>query len=204
MTTWFGADPGGVRNFGVAALHADGSFETWCRSSVDEAVALMEGADGVGIDCPMWWTSAQGGGRRVDAWLRHKYGIHPLTVQAVNALRGAVVVQGIMLAMRLRERSPDLPITEAHPKPLLIASGHAERGFGLTDASWPVFAEKFKVAKKMPRPRDEHQRDALLGAVAAREGASGAWRDLSVDRDPSELDPKHLWFGKVNYWWPQP
>jgi hypothetical protein len=51
-------------------------------------------------------------------------------------------------------------------------------------------------------PLDEHQRDALISAVAAREGDSGRWRDLSADRDPEELDPKRLWFGQVAYWWP--
>jgi hypothetical protein len=49
--TWFGADPGGIKNFGIAVLQADGSFRAWCRSSVDEAVQLIEGPQAVGIDC---------------------------------------------------------------------------------------------------------------------------------------------------------
>jgi predicted nuclease with RNAse H fold len=129
--TWFGADPGGIDNFGVAALHADGSFDTWGRSSVDEAVELIDAPEAIGIDCPMWWTSAVGRGRHVDAWLRQTHGLHPGTVQSVNSLRGAVVVQGIMLAMRLRERHPNLPITETHPKALLVA-------LELDPAPWPA------------------------------------------------------------------
>ena len=190
---WFGADPGGKDKFGVAALRADGSFDTWCCSSVDQAVRLIDTPEAIGIDCPMWWTSAIGGGRRVDAWLRRTYGIRSGTVQSVNSLRGAVVVQGIMLAMRLRKRLPDLPITETHPKALLAA-------LALNSAPWSRLAEMFGL--KGDAPLGTHRRDALLSAVATREGACGRWHDLSANRDPEELDPKQLWFGPVAYWWP--
>lgn len=192
--TWFGADPGGKDKFGVAALHADGSFDTWCCSSVDQAVRIMDAPKAAGIDCPMWWSSAVGGGRYVDAWLRKTYGVHSGTVQSVNSLRGAVVVQGIMLAMRLRERHPNLPITETHPKALLIA-------LGLVPAPWPHLAAMFGL--KGDAPHGEHRRDALLSAIATREGSCGRWRDLSVDRNPEELDTTRMWFGPVAYWWPR-
>ena len=35
---WYGVDPGGVSHFGVALLRRNGTFKTWCRSSVDEAI----------------------------------------------------------------------------------------------------------------------------------------------------------------------
>jgi predicted nuclease with RNAse H fold len=190
---WFGADPGGEDRFGVASLRADGSFDTWCCSSVDDAVRLIDSPRAIGIDCPMWWSSVAGGGRRVGSWLRKTYGIPSGTVQSVNSLRGAVVVQGILLAMRLRERAPAVAITETHPKALLIA-----RKFNR--APWSRIADAFKL--KGREPSNMHRRDALLGAVAAREGASGRWRDLSLDRNPDELDPKHMWFGPITYWWP--
>jgi integrase len=69
----------------------------------------------------MWWASAAGGGRRVDSWIRATYDIASGTVQSVNSLRGAVAVQGILLAMRLRTQTPNVPITEAHPKALFLA-----------------------------------------------------------------------------------
>ena len=34
---WFGADPGGQNKFGVAILHDDGAFKTFCVSCADEA-----------------------------------------------------------------------------------------------------------------------------------------------------------------------
>jgi hypothetical protein len=67
---WFGADPGGIKNFGLAVLHEDGRFETGCCSSVDDAVSWIKQPEAVGIDCPLWWSSAAGGGRSVDAWIR--------------------------------------------------------------------------------------------------------------------------------------
>ena len=197
--SWFGADPGGKGKFAVAKLDADGRFETWCCSSVEEALQWIKSAKAVGIDCPTWWSSVAGGGREVDRWLRCKYRLHSGTVQSVNSLRGAAVVQGVLLAMRLRERSPNLPITETHPKALL-------KTYRLSsDPSWFKIAETFGLNREKPKRWNEHRRDALLSAVAAREGMLGRWRDLSVDidRDRGELDPKKLWFGPVSYWWPQ-
>jgi hypothetical protein len=191
---WFGADPGGGAFFGLAVLYADGRFETRCCSSVDEAVLWIKDPEAVGIDCPLWWSSAAGGGRLVDSWLRKTFGIHSGTVQSVNSLRGAVVVQGVLLAMRVRVESPTTAITEAHPKALLKA-------LRLNDRSWSAIAEWFCLDG--PVPRNEHERDALLSAVAARDGSRGIWRDLSTDRHPSELDPKNIWFGPVSYWWPK-
>jgi hypothetical protein len=104
------------------------------------------------------------------------------------------VVQGVLLAMRLRIRSPSLPITEAHPKALLKA---------LKLDGWASIAEQFELRGSDPGRRSEHERDALLSAVAAREGMRQTWRDLSSDRWTSELDPKQLWFGPVSYWWPE-
>jgi hypothetical protein len=93
--------------------------------------------------------------------------------------------------MCLRRQYPNLAITETHPKALLKA---------LNLVGWSDIVKNFGL--KGDEPLDEHQRDALLGAVAAREGASQKWRDLSVDRNSQELDPKKLWFGSVSYWWP--
>jgi hypothetical protein len=86
--TWHGADPGGINCFGVAALEDDGSFKTWLCSSVDEAMTKIVEPTGVGIDCPLWWSSGEGGGRLADGWLRQTYQIPPGTVQSVNSLRG--------------------------------------------------------------------------------------------------------------------
>jgi len=189
---WYGADPGGRNCFGLARLSKDGKFETILVSSVDEAMDFIEQPTALGIDCPLWWSSGKGGGRRADRWLRETYVISSGTVQSVNSLRGAVLVQGVMLAMRVRALNQNVLITETHPKALLKARK-------LRD--WKDTAKYFGLDGR--EPATEHERDAILSAVAAREGAQRHWtHDLSIERDKSELDPKDIWFGPVNYWWP--
>src|SRR5258708_39832371 len=64
--TWFGADPGGADNFGVAVLRENGTCVTKCVSGADEAlnwICKFGRPKGAGIDCPLWWASGQGGGR---------------------------------------------------------------------------------------------------------------------------------------------
>jgi predicted nuclease with RNAse H fold len=191
--TWYGADPGGDRRFGVAALEENGSFKTWLCSSVDEALTKIVRPTSVGIDCPLWWSSGAGGGRRADGWLRMTYKIPSGTVQSANSLKGAVLIQGIVLAMKLRKSYPKVPITESHPKALL-------RALGLND--WTAISNCFSLHG--PKPSTDHERDALIGAVAAREGSTRRWKlDLALSLDPNELDPKDTWFGEVHYWWPE-
>jgi len=140
----------------------------------------------------MWWSAGAGGGRLVDAWLRETYQIASGTVQSVNSLKGAVLVQGILLAMIVRERIPSIQVTETHPKALLKA-------MNLRD--WTSVSEAFDL--EGVEPRTEHERDALVGAVVARFGHTGRWtQDLAVMRGPSELGPNRMWFGQVHYWWP--
>jgi hypothetical protein len=56
--TWFGADPGGRKAFGVALLRDSGEFETGLVSCADEAMGWLCGTattiDAAGIDAPLW------------------------------------------------------------------------------------------------------------------------------------------------------
>jgi len=47
------------------------------------------------------------------------------TVQAVNSLRGACLVQGILTAILLRQRVPEIHVSESHPKAVLWLLGAA-------------------------------------------------------------------------------
>ena len=196
---WFGADPGGKRCFGVACLSNDGTFETDLVSGADEAVAWIldrdNPIDGLGIDCPLWWSSQGSSDRHADKWLRRQYRDLRIsrTIQAANSLQGAVLIQGMMLAYRIRKRRGNVPITEAHPKVLTKALGIA---------GWEATSSYFELVDR--EPGDFHQRDALLAAIAAKMGFTGAWkRDLAEERDLSELKPSEMWFGNVRYFWPE-
>jgi hypothetical protein len=201
---WFGADPGGDNKFGVPILREDCSFDTDLRSSAEEAMDwlkektdwLKQEPSAAGIDAPLWWSAGQRGWRKADCKLKNQYPKAAKVVLALNSLMGACLVQGVMLAIHLRERFRSLPITEAHPKALLWA-------LDLNDDTnnWPKLAERFGL--KGDPPVTEHQRDALLAAVAAREGFLKRWpNDLATDRFPEEQDPAKIPHAPIVYWWP--
>lgn len=198
---WVGADPGGKKNFGVAVLWPDGFACTCCVSCADEAVEAvnewLDGASpaGVGVDAPLWWSSGISGGRCVDQWIRSRYGLSGGQVQASNSLRGAALVQGPMFVQRIRELLPVVPVvpvTETHPNALLVALDTDERAF------YRRFSVRLKAGVV-----SEHERDAMISAVAAREGFGGRWcHDLSDFRYPSEQDPSRFWLAPIHYFWP--
>jgi predicted nuclease with RNAse H fold len=127
---WFGADPGGTRNgkpcFGVAWIRKNGMFETSSTDCAHGAFRWIQKHSVVplamGIDSPLWWSSLKGGERQVDVLLRKKYRDSiGQSVQSLNSLPGAVLVQGMMLACESRKHWKDLKITETHPRALLKA-----------------------------------------------------------------------------------
>ena len=84
---WVGADPGGIGNFGLAFVDSSGLLRCSTVSSVDEAANRIVATGeplGIGIDAPMWWSAGRGGGRKVDAKLRRRYGISSGTVQSAK------------------------------------------------------------------------------------------------------------------------
>jgi predicted nuclease with RNAse H fold len=104
---------------------------------------------------------------------------------------GSVIVQGMLFAAKIRERFPDVPITESHPKALRMASG-------LNSA-----AEWLRERSILFETQNDDELDATIAAICAREGFSGNWeKDLASDRFPEEQDPKNQWFGPVYYFWP--
>ena len=189
---WLGVDPGGENSFGLALLHANEKLETYCVSSTDEAMSKINGEPlGMGIDAPLWWSSGRSSDRLADQWIRKTHKISAGTVQTANSLRGAALVQGVMFAFRMRERYPSVKITEVHPKALALALG-----------GWS--SERLHRLG-LPSIDREHERDATLAAIAAREGFSKNWNlDLSITRHPSEQDPHDYWLSPIHYFWPQP
>lgn len=195
---WIGVDPGGVGCFGVAILSADGTCHSCSVDHVDAAVevilALVEAAPaGLGVDAPLWWCSGSGGLRHSDKWIRDQYGLHHRHVQAVNSLWGSVLAQGMMLVARLRERFPEVSVTETHPKAVIVALGRDPWASHFRELSTNLTLDS----------KPDHERDALISAIAAREGFEGRWqRDLTEHRYPSEQDPSAHWLAPVHYFWP--
>lgn len=190
---WAGCDPGGDGKFGVAALKPDGTFVAGSVSGVVEGLKWFEARPrAIGVDAPLWWCARPGGGRRADQWLRDTYRIDSGTVQSVNSLKGAAIAQAPLFIERARQRFGPIPVTETHPKALLRA----------LRIDWPTFQTRFGISGEVS---DEHQRDAVIGAVAAREAFSSRWcLDLANDRYPEEQDPSTYWLAPIHYFWPSP
>lgn len=195
---WIGADPGGEKKFGVAILFGNGTTKSWCVDHADAAVEKVSQTiecipAGVGVDAPLWWSSGKSSDRRADQWLRTRFALSGGNVQAGNSLKGANLIQGALFVYRMRELYPEIPVTESHPKALWAAMQ-----FG----SWPAFCTKYSITAPLT-PAQLDERDAIIGAVAAREGFEHRWPiDLTIDRHLSELDPMSYWLAPVHYFWP--
>lgn len=180
MKVILGLDPGGKGNFGWCIVRDSNEMPSQpiasgladnAEMAVTAAVAeIPEGGllIAAGIDAPLFWQKR--GSREVDLIVRRA--IHLAgsphasgTVQDVNSLRGACIVQGVLSAISLRERFPTIPITEAHPKALLWLLPEAAR----------------------LKANSEHERDALLAAVTAWAAYNSlpGWSDIhSAEPDP--------------------
>lgn len=195
---WIGADPGGEGNFGLAILQSDGTAYTRRVNCADDAVEVVRSKvyqepGGVGVDAPLWWSSAKSSDRKADQWLRSTYGFSGGQVQTANSLRGAALVQGAMFVYRIRELFPAVGVTESHPKALLKA-------LKLKDEA--AFLDHYGVRTDRSES-NEHERDAIVAAVSAREGFEQRWtRDLSIERGSREQNPSTYWLAPVHYFWP--
>ena len=206
-----GFDPGGAGNFGwsecgVASDHLQRPLKTGLADDAWDALNQVKDAIrssssradprilAAGIDAPLFW--GRRGNRAIDAILRQalkrsKFPTPGGTVQQVNSLRGACMVQGVLLAKYLREWDPQLPITEAHPKALQHLLRHSGQ---------PEMTELARLTEGLEDR--EHERDATLSAI----GAWAMYKKLPGWRDiyDQECRPVQLFDTPVAYWMPLP
>jgi len=211
MEIYLGFDPGGDKQFGWTVCSATrrtlyvlaAADAGDAKEAVEAAIAKIPPTGkvvGAGIDAPLFWTET--GGRNVDKLVRRA--IRELgapypegTVQHLNSLRGACLVQGVLAANLLHEKLSEITITESHPKALLYLLGIANRekpvaAVSLTDLSEYVVCDIGRIS--------QHSRDAVLGAVAAfaqREKRQG-WKNLYEE----EIKPIKPFGYPVAYWMP--
>ena len=148
-----------------------------------------------GIDAPMFWSP--NGFRNVDQILLRVLEALNIenrsgTVQQLNSLRGAALVQGVLLGWHLRN-TWDLQITESHPKVLdhLLMHYEHHETLALVD----------DLAENIHDP-ERHIRDAILSAVTAWAMVYKLprWRNIFQD-EPNPLQPFDT---PVSYWMPVP
>lgn len=192
MDIVLGFDPGGAAQFGWSALECSpdlplrvlaAGLANHAEQAVDSALAVLSPQDRVvaaGIDSPLYWTPSgvRESDRRVRDHVRRAGARSSAggTVQHPNCLQGACVVQGPTAALLLRRRVPGIPLTESHPKALLWAlhiASESRRPSAITLSDLSHLAEGSTGGT-------EHERDAVLGGVAAWFMVTGAagWGDL--------------------------
>jgi len=124
-----GFDPGGTTGVSVLRILADGSTtaETDSVASVDDAIDWAvnqcqgETPTAAGIDTFLCWSTERSGWRRIDLKLRNAFPDVRASVFSSNSAYGAMAVQGVAIALRLRERWPSVILNETHPKVLYHA-----------------------------------------------------------------------------------
>ncbi len=215
-----GFDPGGKGSFGWSVCSYisgnPGSLEriktgladdAWdALSRVKDAIRCSAFQDGypvlaAGIDAPLFW-SREGNRKKVEQILREVLSCAGFenpgsTVQAVNSLRGACSVQGVLLARYLHCTWKSL-VTESHPKALQ----HLVRHTGQPDLEKLVE----RLTRGLASQEREHERDATLAAVSAwaaidKGNLPGCWTNL-YEEEPKPIQQP---FGTpVSYWMPIP
>jgi predicted nuclease with RNAse H fold len=170
-----GFDPGGQKQFGwcVAEMTQAGNLYLIDSGTANDSVSAVSQATrnlptlnqvaGVGIDSPLYWVAE--GTRSADTLIRsemRRKGAKHVggTVQQVNSLRGACLVQGIMTAQLLRSRLPSIRITETHPKALLWLIGVARQNLRGADVRMSHLGSFISGGLDSI---SEHERDAALG-----------------------------------------
>jgi hypothetical protein len=213
MSVLLGFDPGGEDGFGWCVadyapelplpLRALGVVDN-VHDALREVMARVSSGEQIvaaGIDAPLFWVSC--GDRKADCILRTELrqlgSPHPGgTVQAVNSLRGACLVQGMLTAVRLRETLESLPITESHPKAILWLLRVANRNQHPSGISLSSLSQ-FQVQKSYEGT--DHERDAALAMLSAWAMLSQppGWRNLygEESRPYSPLSPP------LGYWMPE-
>ena len=192
---YIGFDPGGDKAFGWSILsHREHEFNvvatgtcSSARSALAEAAAACPHAPlALAIDAPLFWVAE--GDRNADRLVRKMVcaqGGHSGTVSHVNSLRGACLVQGVMVARVATEMWSEAKISEAHPKALLAVSTKAQAFLKLVTSNWNT----------------EHERDATIAAYTAHMFASGSagWHNLVLQ----ERNIFHPVGPNVAYWFPK-
>jgi len=209
MGVFLGFDPGGAGAFGWCVLDGNAlPLNLRARGIANHAHDALNGAlqaagnnaiDAVGIDAPLFWRSD--GDRQVDQVTRTQIvglGSPGGTVNHVNSMRGACLIQGVAVGLLTRQLvRPDVPISEAHPKAMLWLLGVASpanppENISLADLPG-YFVGNVQGAS-------DHERDAAVGALSAFAMVNQLqnWHDLFQH----EVNPLLPLQQPLGYWMP--
>ena len=214
MKVLLGFDPGGAGKFGWAVCIdkvnglkvLDAGTADNAKEAIEKSLRVIPKQASVvaaGIDAPMFWVidGARESDRRVRAAITLLGAPSPGgTVQHFNSLRGACLIQGLLVLKLLRQIYPNLPVTEAHPKALLWLMGIARKGY---EPKMVKPGDIEEIIIKGAEFGSEDERDAILGAFTAQASLrkTSGWEDLlKFERDPvlAGEAPIAYWMPKID------
>ena len=182
--TLVGYDPGGNGSHGLALLHlSDGAasrLDVATCADVETVLQHLETAGpllGIGVDTLTCWSTGPSGWRPADRWMRRRYPDVQRSVASPNTLYGSMSLSGMAVLLARRDRSPDVPVTEAHPKVLYHAL--TGRKYAYVAGARATDALLSDVLEVRVQTRNDHEWDAAASAAAVLHWLRGAWpRDL--------------------------
>jgi hypothetical protein len=188
-----------VRHSATGVVSAKVGSANSVDSAIQWAIEQAQGKEptGAGIDTFLCWGSGKSGWRPMDTSLRHTYEKVKPSVFSSNSAYGAMAVQGMAIALRLRQLWPAIHLNETHPKVLYhaLTEGLYLRGDISPMTEWLLqrFSPPLSTSVK-----NDHQWDALFSAWATGEGLSKRWKHDLLTGIPNLIFPA----GNVTYFWP--
>jgi len=141
-----GFDPGGARAFGWAILRTAESGTqllatgtcSCARQALDAVrAAAVQQPRALAVDAPLFWSES--GDRKADQYVRRMVcsaGGSSGTVSHVNSLRGACLVQGVLITRMASLVWPHAEISEAHRKRSLSFRAKLPNFFAHSSIGW--------------------------------------------------------------------
>lgn len=186
VTRFLGYDPGGASDHGVAELDVDLTTgrvlgATTARVATADAACAHFRATmtatavaGIGVDTLTEWCLGHAGWRPADAWLRQRYPQVQASVDNPNHINGAMSLNGMGVLTLLRQASPALVVTEAHPKVLYFALAQAKYDWSTSRPQMVQWLSS-QLGTVALGVSSDHEFDALLSAWACVQGVLGRW-----------------------------
>ena len=214
MRNILGYDPGGPKANGVACLKFTEEMkkiETDTVGSVDQAMDWFldklngDKPEAIGIDAYMNWETGVSGRRGPDNWLRATYPTQKNSVLYANSAFGAMAIQGMALAIRVRQKWPDSTLNEVHPKVLYFALSKKaylkpKTKNGPPDQEMVKWLLKETGIKNVRDIHNDHEWDAVLSAWATYQGQEGKYKKNLMDFSKNAICPING--KKPKYYWP--
>jgi hypothetical protein len=204
--TVLGYDPGGGGAHGGAVISRNTSGE--CRVKVQTlnnvhhalnwfAEECNEQPTAAGIDTLLAWPFQNDSGWRcVDTFLRGTYPDVRNSVVSANSLYGAMCVNGMSMAFKLREKWSGITLNETHPKVLYYALTGQVYHFAADRIEWLIqtigAANQYQI-------ESDNEWDALISAWFTLDSIlRGTPRDLLVELQNDQLVYP---LDSVHYYW---